>query len=66
MQQIAKETVEYLRQVHREVNITTGSIERGVVQALRKSGLAKKVEEQDVAINSIRETMKRIGGLFSK
>jgi hypothetical protein len=42
-QQIADETVEYLRSLR--LQITTGKIERGVIEAIRKSELLKRVGE---------------------
>jgi hypothetical protein len=41
VQRIAQETVEYLRELN--LRITTGKIERGVIEAIRKSELLKRV-----------------------
>jgi hypothetical protein len=49
VQRIAQETVEYLRELN--LRITTGKVERGVIEAIRKSELLKRVglHEQKLA-----------------
>ncbi len=44
-QQIAGETVAYLQSLKKDLQITTGKIERGVIEAIRKSELLKRVGE---------------------
>jgi hypothetical protein len=50
-QQIAGETVAYLQSLKKDLQITTGKIERGVIEAIRKSELLKRVglHEQKLA-----------------
>lgn len=57
MQRISRETVEYLRALKKDLTITTGTIERGVVEALRKSGVVDKVNEHDHFIKGLSKRM---------
>lgn len=59
-QHIAKETVEYLRDLT-DKKITTGTIARGVVEALRKTGVVTQLAAHEQKIMEHDDTLAEIG-----
>ena len=59
-QHIAKETVEYLREL-RDKKITTGTVGRAVVEALRKTGIVTQLEAHEQKIMEHDDTLAEIG-----
>jgi hypothetical protein len=58
-QHIADETVAYLRSLKKDLQITTGKIERGVIEAIRKSELLKRVGDLEKRQNTTRGALVR-------
>lgn len=50
VQRISRETVEHLRQLKKDMQISTGKIERAVTDAINRSGLAGQVQRHEQKI----------------
>lgn len=60
VQRIARETVELLRAMTSNVQITTGKVERAVADAIQRSELAKKVSRHEKKIAEHDSFIKRL------
>lgn len=59
-QRIAKETVEYLREL-RDKKITTGTVGRAVVEALRKTGIVTQLQAHEQKIMEHDNSLSELG-----
>ena len=62
-QRIATETVMALRKMSKRVDMTTGRVERAVVNALNNSGIAEDVKRHNQFIIDFSKAWKSINGI---